>query len=204
MAAEYSISAAAAEVGLPERTLRDWIKAGTATALPPVTGKRGARISAAEVERLREVVAAASGEAESSSGGEERRPAADSGEPAEAVADSGDQRRDAANLEKLHALELELTAAKAERDAAVSERDFLRERLVESEKGEAELRVLMLRQSEQIQALQEASEQRALPAEVPRPAEPPSPPTEEKKRQWWQSPDGPREGEKRPWWRLWG
>ena len=47
--------------------------------------------------------------------------------------------------------------------AAVAERDFLRERLVQAETSERELRVLMLRQAEMMQALQGTREPAALP-----------------------------------------
>jgi hypothetical protein len=62
-----------------------------------------------------------------------------------------------------------LARAEAERDAATEERDFLRARLVESEKGEAELRVLLLNSQ---QALQDAERRLALPGPTPAPPVP--------------------------------
>jgi excisionase family DNA binding protein len=49
----FTVAAAAAELGVPERTLREWIRLGKIEALPPRPGERGARISASTLEDLR-------------------------------------------------------------------------------------------------------------------------------------------------------
>lgn len=198
MAAEFTIQAAAEQLGIPSRTLRDWVKAGKVTthaALPPA---RGVRISPEELERLRLVVAervANSGEVRRDSEG---RTAAGGEDPVRTAAGDGEVRQDAAAVE-LATLRTQLAAANTTIEAVTEERDFLRERLVESEKGEAELRVLLLNSQ---QALQAAEERLALPTEVPAPPAP-GPDPEPPKREWWQAPPS-TETPARPWWKFWG
>lgn len=179
MAEEYSVAEAAVVLGVSERTLREWVRSGKAAAHVAPAPQRGKRITLEEVERLRPLVPADSGRPPQPAGSEQRQPPVDSGEPRQTAADSG----------KLHEVEKALAAAQAELRAVSGERDHLREQIGQHIQAEAEMRVLLLRQSEQITKLQDAQEQKALP---------------EPKRQWWQPPGGEQGQELRPWWRFWG
>lgn len=179
MAADYSVAEAAVELGISERTLREWVRTGKAASFQSPPPQRGKRLTAEEVDRLRPLVPATSGNQPQPAGSTERQPPVDSGGQQQAAADSG----------KLHELERALAVAEAELRAVTSDRDFLRGQVDRHATAEAELRVLMLRQSEQIQALQMAQEQKALP---------------EPKKPWWASPQAPENtAVARPWWAFW-
>lgn len=188
MAAEFTIQQAADEVGLPSRTLRDWVKRGEVTTHKAIPPARGVRIFREELDRLRLVVA----ERAASYGEVRQETAGSGGETVRAAAGGGEVREDAAAVE-VATLRTQLAAANASLGALTEERDFLRDRLVESEKGEAELRVLLLNSQ---QALAIAEERLALPAEVPQPDPP--------KRPWWSAPESTPAGQSKPWWKLWG
>jgi hypothetical protein len=96
-------------------------------------------------------------------------------------------------LERERALLAELAEAReragrleAERDAVAEERNFLRSQVERHATAEAELRVLMLRQSEQSQALQGGKDLQVLPERAAAPATPPEPEPPKERRPWWQ------------------
>lgn len=92
-ARSYSVAGAAQAIGVPERTLRDWIRAGKVATLEPAPSQRGTRISESAVVELRQTLAAdASGElrrAMAEGGDSERDPAADDGEFQQMSAEEG-------------------------------------------------------------------------------------------------------------------
>lgn len=92
-ARSYSVAGAAQAIGIPERTLRDWIRAGKVATLEPAPSQRGTRIPESAVQELKQTLAAdASGELQRSwaEGGEpEREAAAEGGELRQAPVEEG-------------------------------------------------------------------------------------------------------------------
>lgn len=182
-AATYSVAESALILGIPTRTLHQWIKDGKITTRPPELGERGVRLVAATVENLRHTRAAASsGEQPAAASSRSQQMAA--GLSPDAAGMSGYPRQPAVSQWETHRAEL----AEQERDLLRSNLDHhaeeiahlraqLEQRARELERrdqAEAELRRLLLVSQ---QALQTAIEQRALPPHV----EPPTP----KRTRWW-------------------
>jgi hypothetical protein len=91
----YSVAAAAQALAIPERTLRDWVRAGKVVALDPAPSQRGTRIPESAVQELRRTLMAdASGAGTLWAG--QREPATSGGEPREAASSDGDLRQVAA------------------------------------------------------------------------------------------------------------
>lgn len=101
-ARSYSVADAAQAIGVPERTLRDWIRAGKVATLEPAPSQRGTRIPESAVLELRETLAADAGcelgRAVGWGSGESRQEAAaDDGELPQVSAEEGIQLAQSAN-----------------------------------------------------------------------------------------------------------
>jgi hypothetical protein len=178
------------KLNIPERTLRNWIAAGTLPVVRPDPGpgrRQMIRVPLAAIEELMQDESFAS------------RHAAAGGGLSPAAAASGGRSPDQAALAVVQArLEGAHTAARlhaqrrheereryeAERVEMKSELEFLRERMVRAEEAEREMRLLMAQQTQTLQqatrALQAFTERPALPE--PRPEA--EPPPEPKKIRW--------------------
>lgn len=55
----YLVSEAAERLGIPDRTLREWVRTGKVPSLPPDFGDRGVRIPAQAIEDLRQALSRA-------------------------------------------------------------------------------------------------------------------------------------------------
>lgn len=195
-----SVTQAAGAAGVSERSLWRWVEKGRVVSRVSDTGAREVRLESVP-RRGRVSVNGQGSQSEPAPGDRQVSDVA-------ATTDSGDSgatdttdtaqvaelRRQLAEVEgkaryyevQAGLLDRARQTATAElqhaRQAHAQETEFLRERLVGSEKAQEELRVLMLRQSEALEALTAA--QRALPATT--------------------APQEPAEEPARPWWRFWG
>jgi excisionase family DNA binding protein len=193
MAATYSVAAAARELGIPERTLREWIRLQKIEAAPPRPGKRGVRISAATLGELQqtrpgEEVAPRSIPMEQSGlaadGGNSRQMAAD-GNPwrqQPAAVDESEHCREVSHDVSPHAAIL--AAVERERDLALRELEFVKaqlERRAEEAQRQAtaeeQLRVMLMQLERTNAELAGALLQKALPPHE----EPPA-----RRLKWWQ------------------
>ena len=182
-----SVTAAAGVCQVSERTIFRWIAKGRVDSRVSEGGQREVRRTSLPVSANPSVTTDTPSDAGHA--------------PSESVVSQGvgpDSRVTDTLREELRQAWERIAEQKAEIAAleeARRERDFLRERLVESEKGEAELRVLLLNSQ---QALAAAEERLALPVEVPAP---PTPDLEPEKRPWWQPAESAATTDKRPLWK---
>jgi excisionase family DNA binding protein len=192
MAETLTVAEAAQTLNIPERTLRRWITLGKVPCVPDPTGHRVRLIPATALPTLAALrqVAGQDQRAEAERG----RPESVVGWPERPVAGQewADSGRPGERLRlNIRRHPLSLTAATARAEAAERERQrltdevhflrtqlhqvqmngevtFLRERLVEAERAERELRLLLAQQAttaqHATQALQAKREQQALPA----------------------------------------
>lgn len=195
-AGSFTIAEAAGLLGVGERTLREWARAGKIPTLPAIPGERGARIAVATVEELRQARPLAWDGSGLVDGGGAPRPAAepDGGERRLAAPPGGDRRQlaaeDGASQPLAAVAGAELVAAVGrERDHLAGEVEFLRRQLEAARQSEAELRVLL---GHQAAALRQLTERPALAAPIEGEAAPIAPET------------APPAGRSRRWWRLWG
>ena len=188
---------AALKLNVPERTLRNWIAAGTLPVVrpDPVRGRRQMiRVPLAAIETLLQDESFAGRPAAAGSG----LAAATGGPSPDAAALAVIQARldGAHTAARLHAQRRheERERYQVERGEMRGELEFLRERMVRAEEAEREMRLLMAQQTQTLQqatrALQAFTERPALPESIPEPApaapEPRSEPPPKKIRWFWQ------------------
>jgi excisionase family DNA binding protein len=183
----YLVSEAAERVGIPERTLRAWIRQGRVPVLAPTEGSRGVRLSAKTLDELRQAkpltwdgerflggTAAAEQQQEGLAAAEQQH---GSGMPAEerhgGSTAAAEERQ--AGLPFVAYEEL-LAAADRERDHLLDEVQFLRRQLEESRQAETQMRVLL---GHHAATLRQLTERPALPATASVDPDPPRRP------RWW-------------------